>query len=91
MATTLNFENYGGTWQTKFTSEGACVVEMERKEQGTVAVSINIQGMSPIPVPTKDLANPYDANVIFAIDIPQGLEITIKSATEVLTAQMQTT
>lgn len=90
MAMTLKFENHGGTWQSKFTSEGACVVELERKEQGTVAISVNIKGMKPIPIPTKDLANPYNANVLFAIDVPQGLEITIKSSTEVLTAQYQT-
>lgn len=89
MATTLNFEEQGGGWQAKFISEGACVVEMERSEQGTVAISANIQGMRPIPVPIVNLANPYDSSAMFIIDIPKGLEITIKSTSKVTKAMMQ--
>lgn len=89
MATILNFEEQGGTWNTKFTSEGACVVELERKAQGTVSVGVNIEGLRSIPVPVANLANPYDAGVIFAIDIPKGLEITIRSSSEVIQGKMQ--
>lgn len=89
MATTLNFEEHGGVWQTTFTSEGACVVELERDKQGDVNVSVSIKDMKAIPVYAHNLANPYDANVIFAIDIPEGLEITIRSTSKVTLAKMQ--
>lgn len=89
MTTTLNFTKSGGTWVTQFASQGACIIELERKAQGTVAISVNIEGMMPIPVPVANLANPYDPSVIFAIDIPEGLIITVKSSSEVTNAKMQ--
>lgn len=83
---TLNFEKVGDVWATKFLSEGSCVIEMERKDKGLVSVLANIDDMEAVVV--TNFENPYSANVIFEVDVPEGLEVTVRSATEVTNAKV---
>lgn len=85
MATNLNFTKRGDVYQATFESEGACVIELERDKPSPVAVMANLEGMTPVPVAT--FQNPYTANVIFNINLPEGVEVTIKSTTEVKNAK----
>lgn len=92
MATTatLKFEKIttasGDVYAAKFASTGAVVVEIERDKNSLVAVSANLEGMGEVPIDTFD--NPYMANAIFEIDLPEGVQVTIKSTTEVKNAKM---
>lgn len=87
-ATTLIFSKVGDKWVTTFTSMGESIVEMERKGQGLCSIRANIEGMKSVPV--TSFKNPYESNVIFNLDIPAGVEVTIESATEVINAKMIT-
>ena len=88
MTTNLTFTKVNNEWVSTFTSQGACVIELERDVQSPVSVSANIDGMRPIPI--ASFSNPYVDSVIFSLDIMQGIEVTIKSANEVINAKMQT-
>jgi len=82
----LTFTKSNDVWVTTFVSVGNCIVEIERAKRGTCSVSANIEGMQAVPV--ASFHNPYMANVIFRLNIPVGIEVTIKSATEVSAAKM---
>lgn len=88
MATTaiLNFEKTGDVWAAKFTSQGSCVIELERNTQGIVSISANLSGM--VEVPVTDFKNGYTPNVIFEVDVPEGVEVTVRSGSEVTQAKM---
>lgn len=88
MTETLKFEKIGDVYEAKFTSVGGCVVEIERDDDGPVSVLANIDGMRPIPVST--FSNPYMEDLIFGIEVATGVEITIRSKTEVTNAKMLT-
>ena len=88
MTTNLTFTKVNNEWVSTFTSQGACVIELERDVQSPVSVSANIDGMRPIPV--ASFSNPYMEDVIFSVDVPNGIEITIKSTTEVTECKMLT-
>lgn len=85
MATTLKFNKEGDAYVAKFTSEGACVIQLEREKPSLVAVSANLDGMNPVPV--ASFQNPYTANAIFNVNLPEGVEVTIKSVSEVKNAK----
>lgn len=87
MATsTLVFERLNDEWATKFTSPGSCVIEIERDKGGIVSISANLPGMKPVPIGSYN--NPYGPNALFNLNLPQGLEVTVKSNTEILSANM---
>lgn len=89
MATTnLTFTKQENAWVTSFTSTGSGIVQIERTLQGNVSVSVNISGMRYVPIASFN--NPYIASAIFNLDLPVGVEVTIKSATEVTAAKMLT-
>ena len=87
---TLTFEKIttpsGDKWATKFTSQGSCVIEMERTEQSEISVTASIDGLADVPV--ASFQNPFGANAIFEIDVAEGIDVTIKSTTEVLRARI---
>lgn len=60
------------------------VVQIEQVERGIVSVSANIPDMPPALVRTID--NPFGKSLIFELALPAGIEVTIKSATEVTNA-----
>lgn len=83
----LTFTKQDGEWVAK-TSDGPGIVQLARAEQGTVSVSANISGMGAVPI--ASFKNPYMSDVIFKLEVPSGIEVTIKSATEVVEAKMFT-
>lgn len=83
----LTFTNQNGEWVAK-TSDGPGIVQLARTEQGTVSVSANISGMEAVPIAAFN--NPYVSDVIFKLEVPAGIEVTIKSSTEVVEAKMFT-
>lgn len=85
-ATNLTFSKVGDKWTTTFTAEGGGIVQIERKSQGLCSVYANIEGMSAVPI--ASFQNPYVSNVIFSLEVPAGIEVTIESATEVTNAKM---
>lgn len=80
--TQQNAEKYEGS----FTSDGACVVELERDEQSDVEVWANIEGMRRCHVGT--FRSPYSANIAIAVDVPAGMVVTIVSGTQVASAKI---
>lgn len=83
---TLTFDKVGDSWVAAFVSQGACVIELERSTNGLVSVGANLSGMATVPV--AQFSNPYKADTIFEVDVPEGVEVTIKSMTEVTNAKM---
>lgn len=80
----LTFTKRGSGWICQLTEEQQFrggVIQILQKERGIVSVRANLPGMPPSVVAVYQ--NPYDRSVIFEIDIPDGLETTIKSGTEV--------
>lgn len=86
--TTLNFSKTGDVYVAKFTSQGNCVIELEREDASFVTVWANISGMRSVPVSTY--SNPYNTDAIFRVKVPSGIEVTINSRTEVKSAKMLT-
>ena len=87
MATkTLNFTEENGIYVAKFTSQGNTVIELEREENGVVSVSANIGGMRPVPIGQYN--NGFGADGIIRVNVPTGIEVTIKSQSEVKNAKM---
>lgn len=86
--TNLTFTKVNNEWVSTFTSSGACVIQLERNEKSPVSVSANLEGMKPVVV--ASFSNPYVDSVIFSLDIASGIDVTIKSSTEVTNAKMQT-
>lgn len=87
MATsTLNFTKDNGIYVAKFTSQGNTVIELEREESGIVSVLANISGMRAVPV--GQYSNGYGADAIIRVNVPSGLEVMVKSQSEVKNAKM---
>lgn len=84
----LNFNKEGDVYVARFQSEGNTAIHMEREEWGVVSVLASIGGLSPVPI--AEFKNGYTPNVIFEVNVPSGIEITIKSQTEVIEAQTLT-
>ena len=89
METSLNFQKNGQTYQTRFTSSGGgCIVQLERDENSQVVVYANLPGMEPTLI--SIVKNQYDTGIMFRLDVPSGIEVTIESVTEVKSAKMFT-
>lgn len=84
--TTLSFTEKQGIWEAKFTSQGNTIIELEREENGVVSVLANISGMRPVAV--GQYQNGYGVDAIIRVNVPSGLEVTIKSQSEVKNAKM---
>lgn len=81
---TLNFTKEKDLWITRFTNTGNTIVQIEREKDGVVSVLAQIDGLQEVPI--AQFQNGYTPNVIFQLNIPAGVNITIKSQTEVLKA-----
>lgn len=89
MATsTLTFTNKQGIWEAKFTSQGNTIIELEREKDGLVSVLANISGMRAVPVGQYN--NGYGADAIIRVNVPSGIEVTVKSQSEVKAAKIMT-
>lgn len=89
MATTnITFSKVGDIYEATFVSQGPCVIQLDRDKKSPVSVSANISGMQKVPI--ANFSNAYMEDVIFELDLTVGLEVTIKSQTEVKSAKMLT-
>ena len=86
MATTaLNFQVQDGIYTCKLTGYNkGDVVQVETAEKSIVSLLVNAEGMSPVVVAAFE--SRYGKNVIFSLDIPEGLKATLGTATEVINA-----
>lgn len=87
MATTqLTFEKIGTQYICKisdYTAGG--VIQVQLDGNARVSASANIPDMPPAVVGIFE--NPYGKSVIFTLDIPEGLEVTLKTSSTVIAAQ----
>lgn len=87
MATTeLTFEKIGTQQVCKindYTLGG--VIQVQLDGNAIVSASANIPGMPPSVVGIFE--NPYGNSVIFSLDIPDGLEVILKTSSTVIAAK----
>ena len=85
MTTELTFENINGvnTCNISGYSNGD-VLQIQTQSKAPVVVSANIPEMPPAVIGIFE--NPYGNSVIFSLDIPDGLEITIETQTPIISA-----
>lgn len=84
----LTFRQTGKHYETEFVSEGKAVVQLVRPSESynkRIVVYAHLEGLQPSLV-----LDFYEAgeNVIFELDIPQGVTVTIVSETAVKQAKM---
>lgn len=81
----LTFTKSDRVYKATFVSGGLCTVQMKRKTIGNITVSANINGMDAVPVSNQMY---YNSDVIFNIDVPSGLQVTVTSDAEVTDAKI---
>lgn len=81
----LKFEQHGMHYVCKL-PEGISsgVAQVEFASGGILSVNANIPGMNPTVVKTCE--NPYGDSVIIELDFPTGIEVTLRTSTEVARA-----
>lgn len=89
MATTieLTFQKAGNEkYAASFVSNGyPAVVELQRAQSASVKIYASLGGMEAVPVDYRL----YGTNpVIFQVEVPAGLEITVESPVEVITGKL---
>lgn len=89
MATTieLTFQKAdSGKYTASFISNGSlAVVQLQRKSKASVKVYANLDGMDPVPVDYRLYGT---GDVIFQVELPAGVEVTVESPAEVQTANL---
>ena len=86
-ATSLEFsKNATNRYETSFVSEGAVVIQVERAGNGYINVYANLDGMSKTYIGGTVYSG--NSNLIFSVDVPAGVTVTIESLTEVVSAKM---
>lgn len=88
MAEELNFtQNSQGKWETTFTSSGdRMAVEVERTNSGSLIIYGRIEDMEKRFI--HDFGPGANRAMIFEIDVPADIDITILSYTEVTSAKI---
>ena len=71
---------------SSFVAVGSVTIQVKRKEAGALKIYANIDGMDAIYVGGY---GPYNgsANLIFNVDVPAGVNVSVESFTEVLEAK----
>lgn len=82
---TLKFNQEGDKYVARFVSEGNTVVQLEREKWGMISVACGIGGLTPVPV--AQFQNGFTSNAIFAVNVPSGVNVVVKSETEVKNAE----
>lgn len=77
-----------GVWEATFISTGKAVVELERRQPSIVWARASIPGMEDVPI--AQFNNEYGPNILFEVRQPVGVEITIRSRTEVVRGKVLT-
>lgn len=65
---------------------GVCVVQIRQKAAGDVEVYANAEGMQPVQIGHVD--NFKHRDVIFQVEVPEGLSVMLKSFGEVECAKI---
>lgn len=82
MTQELIFEKEGTSYVCKL-NEGVTtgIIQVEFEGRGILSVSANIPGMTPSVVNVYE--NPYGNSVIVELDLPAGIEVTLRTSTKV--------
>lgn len=88
MAEELNFTHNGqGRWETSFTSSGDRIaVELNRVESGTLIIFGNLEGLEKTTL--HNFGPGSDQDLMFEIDAPEDVKLTLVSYTEVTAAKI---
>ncbi len=70
----------------RFVSAGPVTVQVQRRGMADVVVCGNLAGMPPCI--TDIHRNPYNDGIILGIDLPMGVEVTVKVGCDVVSAKM---
>lgn len=83
----LNFEQANGFWLCKLTGyTPGQVVQLKLAERAPVMVLAAIQGMDPMHLST--VQNLTGDGVMLELALPEGLEVTIRTRSEVVKAKI---
>lgn len=85
MATKINFAKEGVNETYTFKPTGAIVVQVEREAMGFFTVYGNLEGMEKVPI----LNVRFEKDLIFKIDVPSSVTITMVSGSHVLNAKIE--
>lgn len=85
MATKINFTKEGVNEAYTFKPSGAVVVQVQREAMGFFTVYGNLEGMDKVPI----LNVRFEKDLIFKIDVPSGVTITMVSGSHVLDAKTE--
>lgn len=85
MATKINFTKEGVNETYTFKPTGAVVVQVEREAMGFFTVYGNLEEMEKVPI----LNVRFEKDLIFKIDVPENVTITMVSGTHVLEAKTE--
>ena len=88
MATVLEFTKAEGVWKAEVVSPGSPIaVEVNRLAIGPFLVKGAISGMAEVLL--KDFGPGAYKDLLFEIDIPEGINLYFTSYTEVTSAQIE--
>ncbi len=83
----INFtKSESGKYEASFVSTGPVTVQMQRKDLQPVEVCGNITGMPPCV--TGVYNNPNNNGIIFGVDLPVGVNVTLRCGSEITEAKM---
>ena len=84
MATKLNFQKDGSRWVCEINPAVPTTVQVQMAEKKDFTVYNYIGNMKPVAVFATNI---YD-NIIFQVDVPEGVTVRMVSQSEVIDAQM---
>jgi len=88
MATELKFTKSGKEWQSEAMSPGNPIaVEVNRSANGPFLVKGSINGMAEVLL--KDFGPGAYKDLLFEIDVPNGVNLHFTSYTEVVSAKIE--
>lgn len=84
MATTINFTSDGVRDTCTLKPNGAVVVQVAREDKAYFTVYGNLDGMEKVPM----LDVRFEKDLIFKLDVPEGVTVTLESGSRVTEAKM---
>ncbi len=88
MATELEFTKNEGVWKAEVVSPGSPIaVEVNRSAIGPFLVKGSISGMAEVLL--KDFGPGAYKDLLFEIDVPEGINLCFTSYTEVISAKIE--
>ena len=85
MATKIDFTKEGVNETYTFKPTSAVVVQVKRESMGFFTVYGNLEGMEKVPI----LNVRYEKDLLFKIDVPSSVTITMVSGTHILKAKLE--